>query len=549
MTQTPDRGNPEPELPTVERTGVLADDPAAPPSTPEHRSHALARLMSVESGPLAPLVRMSPLPDGVALTHRLPLDSVTLADLRASAPLRAGHVLTVALTVAEALVELEQHGLAHGGILADQVVVGPDGSVLLAGCGLAWRRPPGDVDGPRVVDDVAALGELVRDLLGAGSSPSSLVLAALRAADPDPALRPSPLELTALLRRCGRTDPLLDLLWGGSGRESRSTATVEPTDGGAASVLGPSRVVVARTPIARLRIDPRTVPDPHDAAGPDDVLERAEPEVRAEDRGRPRASAARRPGAPRRPAARDRRRPRRRGGPWVIVLVSVLAALALGAVRVGARALADGPAGEAAAAEAAGAAVPGVTPTDIPTDTPVATTAPTSTAPTSTDPASVDPSVDATVGPETPGGSVDLDRGAVSTAPDWTALLADADAGRASALAAGDVTALATWVDPDGSAWPADAALAARVSALRAQIDGGALVVLAVRPRQVTAGQAVLLVQDRREPYTVTTATGTASVPARPPRWWQVTLRPTTGSGGATVWRVRDVAPVAAPAR
>jgi hypothetical protein len=539
MTPTPeptDHGHADHEhdTPAVERTGVLADDPRAAPTVPERRWQALARLMAVESSTLAPLVRMSPLPEGVALTHRLPLDSVPLSALRAASPLRAGHVLTVALAVADALVCLDEHGLAHGGVSGDQVVVGPDGSVVLAGSGLAWRRPPGDADGPRVTDDIAELGELVRDLLGAGSSPSSLVLAALRAADPDPALRPSPLELTALLRRCGRADPLLDLLWGGSAREARAGVVVEPR------------------PAARLRIDPRTAPGPVDDVPTSDGVaeggDRREKVTRGallEATARPQSSTPRRPGGPRRPAVRDRRRPRRRGGPWVIVLVSVLAALALGAVRVGALAMADGPvertvstpgaravaSPEATSAENADAASAsmsgGARVTDAPTDRP-ATTA---------------PGVDGT----TTGAALDLDHGAVSTDPDWRGLLAAADAGRQRALATGDATALATWVDPDGSAWSADVALAERVTSLGASIVGGALVVLDVRPRHVTASDAVLLVQDRRDAYTVTTTAGASQVPSRAPRWWQVTLRSTTDADGVVAWRVRDVAPTAAP--
>jgi hypothetical protein len=518
--------------------------------------------MSVESCSLAPLVRMSPLPDGVALTHRLPADSVSLADLRAVAPLRAGHVITVALAVAEALVDLDEQRLAHGGVSAAQVVVAPDGSVVLAGCGLAWKRPPGDTDGPSVVDDVADLGELVRDLLGSGSSPSSLVLAALRAADPDPALRPTPLELTALLRRCGRADPLLDVIWGGTARQVHEVV-VEPTGREAVSPTDPAHVPTARTSAARLRIDPRTEPcpgtvtDPGNAAdGSADGRERVDQLARAEATERPRTSAPRGPGAPRRPTTRERRRPRRRGGPWVIVLVSVFAALALGAVRVGARAMADGPAGGPGAA---GITATGTTTTDLPTDGPTDDPAATPTDPTSTDTTRSAAAAAAAADGSSPDaqesgvgvgeGVVDLDRGAVSTAPDWTALLAAADAGRQRALAAGDATALAIWVDPEGSAWVADAALAARVTALGARIEGGALVVLDVRARRVAASQAVLLVRDRRDAYTVTTAAGTSSVPARAPRWWQVTLRRTTESDGAVVWRIRDVSAAAAPSR
>jgi hypothetical protein len=104
-------------------------------------------------------------------------------------------------------------------------------------------------------------------------------------------------------------------------------------------------------------------------------------------------------------------------------------------------------------------------------------------------------------------------------------------------------------VDPDGPAWASDAALAARVSVAAAQIEGGALVVLEVRPRHVTASEAALLVRDRREAYAVVTSAGTSKVAARAPRWWQVTLRRTSGSGGEITWRIHDVRAVAAPTR
>jgi hypothetical protein len=531
---------PDPETPTVERTSVLADFPEAPRAAVEQRWQAFARLMTVGAVSLAPLVRVAPLPDGVMLTHRVPAGAVALGDLRATGPLRAGHVLTVAVAVADALVALAEDGLAHGGVGADQVLVGPDGAVVLGGCGLAWHRAPADVDGPRIVDDVAALGELVRDLLGTGSSPSSLVLAALRAADPDPALRPSPLELLGLLRRCGRADPLLDLLWTGRSEPPAPgpvrVEAAEPTpvpvvralpDPPRRSAL-PPRESVPRTSATRLRIDPRTAPEPvEEATSPVDMTA-PEPE-------RP----ARRAGTPRRPAARERRSRSGRGwrGPLVLVVVTVLAALALAAVRVGALAMADGPVAIVPAVPVETASVTGDATPESSVSRTTADPEPTASVSGLADP--VDPTV----------AGLDLDRGPATDAPDWPALLATADAGRQRALESGDAIMLADWVDPDGSAWSADAALAARVSAAAARIEGGALVVLDVRPRHVTGSEAVLLVRDRRETYTVVTTAGTSDVAARAPRWWQVTLRRTSGSDGAATWRIRDVAPVAAPAR
>jgi hypothetical protein len=146
--------------------------------------------------------------------------------------------------------------------------------------------------------------------------------------------------------------------------------------------------------------------------------------------------------------------------------------------------------------------------------------------------------------------AVQLDRGGAAVAPDWASVLATVDEGRRAALAVGSAVALRDWVDPQGSAWPPDAALAARVVALHAQIEGGALVALEIHAQAVTPSQAVLLVRDRREPYTVVTDSGRTAVDERGPRWWRVTLARSTSAPGETAaslvvrWRIRDVAAV-----
>jgi hypothetical protein len=200
--------------------------------------------------------------------------------------------------------------------------------------------------------------------------------------------------------------------------------------------------------------------------------------------------------------------------------MSALAILALGVVRVGARALADTP---------QVAARPTIAPTAAPATAPGA------------------------AGPADPAGAgtgLGLDRGAPEADPDWTAVLTAVDAGRQRAIATGSVAALRDWVDPSGPAWPADAALAARVSTLHARIDGGALVILDVRAQAPGAARSVLLVRDRRDAYAVVTAQGTSRVPDRTPRWWRVTLVRATSPGAddPAGWRVHDVAPVAPPA-
>ena len=485
----------EPEHPTVERTGVVADDPRAPRSVAENRWPALAALMTVRCPALAPLVRVAPLPDGAALTHVVPAGSVTLAELREAGPFRAGHVLGIGLAVADALVELVEAGLAHGDVSAEQVLVGPGGAVVLGGAGLAWSRPPGTVGGPREADDVAALGELLRDLLGAGSAPSPLVLAALRASDPDPALRPSAAELRAALALCGRADPLLDRLW--SSRE----VDVEPPELAAA---GPRP----------LRIDPWVRPSVV-TDGPSAAAMAA-------------ASAGARPAGPRtappRPA-RDRRPARARSRaarPGLLVVASLVALALLAAVRVGSRASAE---------------------VGVPVPIPSLSTSGAAT-PTTAGPAGVGRPSSAPAAPGA-GDGTDLliDRGADT--PDWATVLAALDAARQRALAEGSVDALRAVVAPDGTAWADDAALAARVSALHARIVGGALTVLEVRSTSSAAGRAELLVRDRRSAYTVVTSDGSRDVPAREARWWRVSLVASLSTPAG--WQVHDVAAVAAP--
>jgi hypothetical protein len=200
--------DPEP-LPTIERTAPGAADPDAVPAL----ARDLDRLVAVQSPALAPLLRWSASPDGVVLVHRVPDAAAPLDAVRRTGPLRAGHVLAVALATAAALEAMHDAGLAHGGVDLGQVLVAPDGSVVLAGAGLAWRAAPGRLDGPTAEGDVAALGELVRLLLGQGAAPGPLVVAALRASDPDPSMRPTAAALRDLLRSCGRPESLLDALW------------------------------------------------------------------------------------------------------------------------------------------------------------------------------------------------------------------------------------------------------------------------------------------------------------------------------------------------
>jgi hypothetical protein len=216
--------DPDDPGPGVERTTVLAVVDA------EARAvrRALGVLAGLRAPALAPLVRWTAMAGGVALTHRVPVDAVGLGSLRRAGPLRSGHVLAVGAALLEALDALHRAGLAHGAVDADAVLVGPDGGVVLGGCAAAWSVAPGEPGGPAPADDVAAVGELLRDLLGPASAPGPLVVALVRAVDPDVALRPDARSLLEALRRCGRPEPLLDVLWRTPSAELGDPDVVEP---------------------------------------------------------------------------------------------------------------------------------------------------------------------------------------------------------------------------------------------------------------------------------------------------------------------------------
>ena len=220
--------NPSDDQPWIERTGVLRTDwgdaiDSGPGLVELHT--ALATLLDLRSPTSATLVRIAPVPQGVALTHLVPAQSESLESVRRRGPLRAGHVIALGIAVLDALIDLHSAGLVHGDIGTEHVLVAPDGSVVLGGAGLAWRAPSRDRDASRPSDDIAAVGELLRDCLGAGSAPSSLVLASLRACDVDPRLRPDAVELRDLIARCGRPESLIDALWNSAPEPLRRPTT------------------------------------------------------------------------------------------------------------------------------------------------------------------------------------------------------------------------------------------------------------------------------------------------------------------------------------
>jgi eukaryotic-like serine/threonine-protein kinase len=494
MTTSPDSS----DRAWTERTGVLvtAGDPW----------EALALLGRVREPHLASLVRVSPVPDAVALTHRVPAGSVELSSLRSAAPLRAGHVVAAALAVIDALAALHDAGLAHGDVRAEHVLVAPDGEVVLGGAGLAWRLTPGERGGPRLADDVDAVGELVRDLLGDGGGASALVIASLRASDPDPDARPTATELREIVARSARPASLLDLLWAPEGG-LRIDPRTPPAPVEVEAVPAPGRPVVART----------SAPGPTpDAAGPTPGAA-----------GPTRFSALPARDAPRRRAAARRRSPT---GLFVGLAALVGAALllaGLGRSLRGAEAATGSEPGERATAASAT-----VSTTAAPSGSGSATRSGSAAPTLSTAPSEVAaPTID---GDPSVGAGVDLDR--ASTPVDWISVVDALDARRARALAAGSLTALADAVDPNGAAWAADAVLARRIASSHAVVRGGGLAITDLRVVSADDGAAVLLVRDRRDAYTVTADGRTSQVAARAPRWWRLRLAHATAG-----WLIEEV--------
>ncbi len=504
MTRTSDD-----DLPTVERTCVLSLDDEPTTRDREAVQDALARLAAIEVRSLAPLVSVSVGPTSISLTHRVPAHATTLEELRARGPLRVGHVLHVAVAVCDALVALHDAGLAHGAVGSEHVLVGPDGSVVLSATGAAWRRAPGAPDGPHPGDDVEAVGDLVRDLLGAGSAPASLVIAALRASDPDPFLRPAVARLREAFAEVGPADPLHDALWAPVSRPPRPATPAarpqrpeRPAVSAAARGGRPRVSVPVPPPLRTSGAEPAGVAAPPSPVNDSAAGRGPVPAERSSTPGR-RAPSTLRPG----PAPRRRRRVSRRGVLAVAagIAVTVVAGAALARAEHGALVL---PA-------AAGAA---------PILSEAATGEPVPAAPRSAAPAA--PPVAPPAAPVV----------------DWSAVLAVLDSRRRAAIAAGSTESLAESVDPAGAAWTDDAALVERVRESGARMTGGELVTDMVRVVRVDTTTAVLRVRDRRTAYEVVVAGRSTTVAERPARWWTVTLSATpTFEGPETGWRVSEV--------
>ena len=184
------------------------------PADPETRAtlrRALARLAAVDAPHLAPLRRISEQPQGFQLTYALPPGACAWADLAARRPPTTAETVALGLALCHALGALHGAGLTHGAVTADRVLVSAGGTVELAGAGATWSPPGADAAGVALTsaDDVAALAGLLSTGLAAGSIGSDLALLLVRAADPDPSVRPCAAELGAALERQCPPEPIV----------------------------------------------------------------------------------------------------------------------------------------------------------------------------------------------------------------------------------------------------------------------------------------------------------------------------------------------------
>jgi len=498
--------------------------------------------MQISAPSLAQLIRVIPAGDGVALTHRIPADSLALSSIRDEGPLRLGHVLTVAVAVGEALTALHADQLAHGHITAESIAVAPDGSVHLLDAGASWHYAPG-AGGPTAMDDVDALAHLIRELLGRGTAPSSLVLCLVRAADPDPELHPSLPQLLEAVRAAGRPEPLLPLLWGPRPVGSAASYDTPPPAG---EPFGEAGSILEATSVVEAGVSPQPLPAKEFSAlrparpAPKRSRSRRRPVRRpiAERRAANRRAAERRAKRPRAPLSRKPiRRPVSRGAGSQPHPGSQPRASSRKLRRLSA-ALGGLVAGLMFAALLHATGVAGA---DQPTSAPSSNTL---ADPATVDPATVDP---ATADPATAAGPLaepvqpaPAVVPTTDTAPKWAQVLAELDDRRLAALAAGSAKRLELVVDPLGSAWAADSSLVERISSNGATLQGCRLSVEVVRPaisiEPATSDSIELEVRDRRTACEITTTTWRRTLAARGSRWWLISL---TGFGDG--WRIAQV--------
>lgn len=436
----------------------------------------LARVAALGAPHLCPLRRIHECPEGFRVTYDVPSGGTTWGELTSQTEPSVAETVGVGLAVCLALQALHGIGVTHGAVTADRVLIGRYGSVELTDAG---ALAPGDGGGAvTMAADVAGLAALLAAGLRPGSVGSDLALLLVRAADPDPALRPAVAEIAMALERQCSPEPV-----------SLDPTPLDPT------LLDP-------TPLEPVPLKPAAdAPGAPEPAAPDlpdpgaAVASGQAPAGRLVALLRP---ALRRAGAPRRQRS-VRGRHRAAVGPTALRRLALVGALVLGLLLI-----TRGAAGLLRERPVADAAPNAPAPTE-------------STAHEASAPSTAPPADDAVV--------------------QWTAVVRRLDDGRVAAMAAGSATALAEVVDPDGPAFARDLETLRARQAAGLRVDGGRLAVRVVRSVSVSASEVTVDLSDERGSYRLLDRGGAVvlSVPARTLAAWRVVL---TEYGGS--WRIYD---------
>jgi hypothetical protein len=183
------------------------------------------------------------------------------ATLATALPLRPERARAVTGALASSLAQLHDHGLVHGRVTPEHVLLDGDRPVL---CGFAEARLPGEDEGPATEGDVAALLALVHGLLGgargelaerlrgvvaAGTGGGATAVAArLAALDPPP---PPPREIRPRRAVSPPRAPVRGMVASGVAALVLLVVAVSVLRDGGGSAAAPARPVTTRASCPR----------------------------------------------------------------------------------------------------------------------------------------------------------------------------------------------------------------------------------------------------------------------------------------------------------
>lgn len=468
----------------------------------------LARVGALSADSLLPLHTVITTDEGPVVVYDYPAGGPLRSLLVARGRLTVGEVVTLGSGLADALAQVHQAGLSHGGLSEESVYLGLDGTPLLADVGLGGGRPEQDLPA-LVVLCRRALGDVRR----AGPGPAAGVLAVLAATEKrsgidaagfGSALRAAapavPIRLTSAVPPAGEAParPTLDGVPGDSGEvEDADVAADHPRAADAPDVGPPGSRRLLRNGL------------------PSSGAASRRTRFRREDR-----------------AQRGRAPARRSNRATVLSAIAVVLAL-LAAVGLGvqwARVSGSHPSAALPPRPGPAAATPARTATRSPSPN-IAARSPSSPVTGPTTSASTRRSISR---PPTP---------SATPVPgvSWLAVVQKLDERRAAAFAAADAAALVAVDAPSSPALRVDQQAAAELRRRGAHARGLRWEVVRVAVDSTGPPGVVLRVTDRMSAHELVGSDGTvlASRPARAQTEWRVTLLPAAGG-----WRFSQTAAV-----